>query len=144
MSRGLAGGRVEVGSGPGPDSEFCPGKVYLTGPYKGAPYGLAVIVPALAGPYDLGTVVVRQALFINTKTAQVTDASDPLPTILKGIPLRVRRVDTILNGKDFTLNPTSCAAKRVKGTIISTEATKSPVSSRFRSATVARLLSRPN
>ena len=124
-------GRVEVGSGPGPDSEFLPGKVYLTGPYKGAPYGLAVIVPALAGPYDLGTVVVRQALFINTKTAQVTDASDPLPTILKGIPLRVRRVDTILNGKDFTLNPTSCAVKQVKGTIISTEATKSPVSSRF-------------
>ena len=124
-------GRVEVGSGPGPDSEFLPGKVYLTGPYKGAPYGLAVIVPALAGPYDLGTVVVRQALFINTKTAQVTDASDPLPTILKGIPLRVRRVDTILNGKDFTLNPTSCAAKRVKGTIISTDATNAPVSSRF-------------
>ena len=101
-------GTVQTGAGAGPDPYFVPGKAYLTGPYKGAPYGLAVVVPAVAGPYDLGTVVVRQALYVDPTTAQVTAVSDPFPTILQGIPLRIRRVDVNLNRPDFTLNPTSC------------------------------------
>ena len=101
-------GKVETGAGTGPDPFFLGGKVYLTGPYKGAPYGLAVVVPVLAGPLDLGTVVVRQALDVNTTTAQVTDVSDPFPTILDGIPLRIRRVDVDLNRSNFTVAPTSC------------------------------------
>ena len=124
-------GTVETGAGPGSEPYFLPGKAYLTGPYKGAPYGLAVVVPAIAGPFNLGTVVVRQALDVNTTTAQVTDVSDPFPTILDGIPLQIRRIDVNLNRHDFTVNPTSCDVMAVKGTLTSTGGMKAPVSSRF-------------
>ena len=68
------------------------GKAYLAGPYKNAPLSLAIITPAIAGPFDLGTVVVRVALYIDPNTAQISAVSDPLPTILDGIPLDVRSV----------------------------------------------------
>jgi hypothetical protein len=90
-------GTVQTSAGVGSNPYFVSGKAYLTGPYKGAPYGLAVVVPVIAGPFDLGTVVVRQALYVNPTTAQVTDVSDPFPTIIDGIPLRIRRVDVVLN-----------------------------------------------
>ena len=109
-------GTVTAGAGVGPDPFFLGGKVYLTGPYKGAPYGLAVVVPVIAGPFDLGTVVVRQALYVNPTTAQVTVVSDPFPTILDGIPLRIRRVDVDINRPDFTVNPTSCDPMAVTAT----------------------------
>ena len=112
-------GTVITSSGAGPDPISLTGTAYLTGPYKGAPYGIAVVVPAVAGPYDLGTVVVRQALDINPTTAQVTDVSDPLPTILQGIPLRIRSVEVDLNRPGFTINPTSCEPSSVTGTLTS-------------------------
>jgi uncharacterized repeat protein (TIGR01451 family) len=124
-------GTVTAGSGVGPDPFFLGGKAYLTGPYKGAPYGLAVVVPAVAGPLDLGTVVVRQALYVDPTTAQVTAVSDPFPTILQGIPLRIRRIDVNLNRHDFTVNPTSCDPMKVTGTLSSTGGLSAPVSSRF-------------
>ena len=124
-------GTVQTGAGTGGDPFFLPGKAYLTGPYKGAPYGLAVVVPAIAGPLDLGTVVVRQALHIDPTTAQVTAVSDPFPTILDGIPLRIRRIDVNLNRPDFTVNPTSCDPMSVAGTLSSTGGLSAPVSSRF-------------
>ena len=124
-------GTVTTGAGTGPDPFFLGGKAYLTGPYKGAPYGLAVVVPAVAGPLDLGTVVVRQALYIDPTTAQVTDVSDPLPTILDGIPLRIRRIDVNLNRPDFTINPTSCAPMNVNAIASSTQGTVTGLSSRF-------------
>ena len=124
-------GTVTTGAGPGSDPLFVPGKAYLTGPYKGAPYGLAVVVPAVAGPYDLGTVVVRQALYVDPTTAQVTAVSDPFPTILQGIPLRIRRIDVNLNRPDFTINPTSCDPTSVTGTLTSLEGVSTPASSHF-------------
>ena len=124
-------GTVQTGSGAGPDPFFLGGKAYLTGPYKGAPYGLAGVVPALAGPFDLGTVVVRQALYVDPTTAQVTAVSDPFPTILDGIPLRIRRVDVTLDRPNFTLNPTSCDPMSVGGIFSSTGGLVSGVSSRF-------------
>jgi hypothetical protein len=124
-------GTVQTGSGVGPDPLFLAGKAYLTGPYKGAPYGLAVVVPALAGPFDLGTVVVRQALYIDPSTAQVTAVSDPFPTILDGIPLRLRRVDVDLNRPDFTLNPTNCNPMSINATTSSTGGLTATPSSRF-------------
>jgi hypothetical protein len=124
-------GTVQTGAGTGPDPFFVPGKAYLTGPYKGGPYGLAVVVPAVAGPYDLGTVVVRQALYVDPTTAQVTSVSDPFPTILDGIPLRVRRVDVTLNRSQFTVNPTSCNPMAVGGTLTSTGGLTYNGSSRF-------------
>ncbi|MGH2929187.1 MAG: hypothetical protein ACRDL8_13370, partial [Solirubrobacteraceae bacterium] len=105
--------------------------MYLTGPYKGAPYGLAVVVPAIAGPFNLGTVVVRQALFVDPTTAQVTVRSDPFPTILDGIPLRLQRVDVDMDRADFTINPTSCDPMSVTGTLTSTGGLSHAVSSRF-------------
>jgi hypothetical protein len=110
-------GTVQTGVGPGPDPLFVAGKVYLTGPYNGGPYGLSVVVPAVAGPFDFGTVVVRQSIRIDPTTAQVTDVSDPFPTIIDGIPLRLRRVDVTLNRPGFTFNPTNCAKLAFTGTI---------------------------
>jgi len=124
-------GMVTTGAGVGPDPFFLSGQAYLTGPYKGAPYGLAVVVPAVAGPYDLGTVVVRQALFIDPETAQVTDVSDPFPTILQGIPLDIRRIDVDLNRPGFTVNPTSCDPMSVTGTLTSTGGLTANDSSNF-------------
>ena len=74
-------------------------------------------MPAVAGPFDFGTVVVRQSIRINPQTAQVTDVSDPFPTIIDGIPLRMRRVDVELNRPGFTFNPTNCAKQQFTGTI---------------------------
>jgi hypothetical protein len=124
-------GTVLSGAGVGPNPFFLSGNVYLTGPYKGAPYGLAVVVPALAGPFDLGTVVVRQALYIDPLSARVTDVSDPFPTILDGIPLRLRRVDVTFDRPGFTLNPTSCEPALIKATAASTSGATAALSSRF-------------
>lgn len=124
-------GTAEIGAGAGTAPFFLSGKVFLTGPYKGGPYGLAVVSHAVAGPLDLGTVVVRQALKIDPNDAHVTAVSDALPTILGGIPLRLRRVDLTLDRPGFMRNPTSCDPSAVTGTISSTGGLSAPVSSRF-------------
>jgi hypothetical protein len=124
-------GTVQVSAGPGPQPLFLEGRVYLTGPYNGGPYGLAVVVPALAGPFDLGDVVVRQSLRIDPRTAQVTDVSDPLPTILDGIPLRLRSVEVDIDRPGFMLDPTDCEAQKLAGELASTSGQTALVSSRF-------------
>jgi hypothetical protein len=104
-------GRVLGGAGVGSQLTYVPGKLYLAGPTGGAPLSVVAIVPAVAGPFDVGNVVVRQALRINPRTAEVTAdgaASDPLPHILAGIPLNVRDIRVYVDKPDFTLNPTSC------------------------------------
>ncbi|HVV89589.1 MAG TPA: hypothetical protein VHB53_03755, partial [Solirubrobacterales bacterium] len=97
---------VQAGTGPTPLS--ITGKVFLSGPYNGAPLSLAVVTPATAGPFDLGTVVVRVALRVNPETAQVTAVSDPIPDVFGGAQLSIRQVALDLDKKEFTLNPTSC------------------------------------
>ena len=110
-------GTVTVGAGAGPSPFYVnTGKVYLAGPYKGAPLSLAIVTPAVAGPFDLGNVVVRTALQVDPETVEVTAVSDPLPTILDGIPLDLRDVRVNLNRPGFTLNPTNCSAKQFGGT----------------------------
>ena len=108
LSGGEQIGTADTGAGAGTHPVYLPGKVYLAGPYKGAPLSLAVITPAVSGPYDLGNVVVRAALHVNPETAQITAVSDPLPQILQGIPLRLRSILIELNRQNFTLNPTNC------------------------------------
>ena len=93
------------------------GTVYLTGPYKGAPLGLAVVTPAVAGPFDLGTVVVRAALNVNPATAQVNAVSDPIPNVFGGVKLDVRSIDLNMNRHKFMLNPTNCAKGATAGTL---------------------------
>jgi DNA-binding beta-propeller fold protein YncE len=112
-------GTVNVGAGAGPAPYYVQGTAYLAGPYKGAPLSLAILTPALAGPFDLGTVVVRAALHVNPETAQITAKSDPIPTILQGIPLDVRSIAVKTDRPDFTLNPTSCEKMAVTGVALS-------------------------
>ena len=101
-------GTATIGAGAGDHPVYVSGKVYLAGPYKGAPLSVAVITPAVSGPYDLGNAVVRAALHVNPETAQITAVSDPLPQILEGVPLRLRSILLELNRPDFALNPTNC------------------------------------
>jgi hypothetical protein len=124
---------VLAGAGPGPSPLFVSGKAYLTGPYKNGPYGLAVVVPAVAGPFDLGNVVVRAALHIDPTDGHVTAISDPFPTILNnsGIPVRLRRVDVTMDRPSFTFNPTSCAPMAIAATLSSTGGLSRSASSRF-------------
>jgi hypothetical protein len=112
-------GRVSVAAGAGPEPFWVKtGTAYLAGPYKGAPLSLALVTPAIAGPFDLGNVVVRAALRVDPQTTQVSAVSDPLPTILYGVPLDIREVAVDLDRQDFTVNPTSCAVGAIESTIV--------------------------
>jgi hypothetical protein len=102
-----------TGAGSGANPYYAPGKVYLAGPYKGAPLSVVAVTPAVAGPFDLGTVVVRAALHVNPETAQITASTDQLPEYLKGVALRIRDIRINLDRPDWALNPTNCAPKTV-------------------------------
>jgi hypothetical protein len=113
-------GHIEAGAGVGSQLTYVPGSLYLAGPFGGAPLSAVGIVPAVAGPFDVGTVVVRQALKIDPRTAEVTADgahSDPIPHILAGIPLRVRDIQVAVDKPSFTLNPTSCDPFATKASI---------------------------
>jgi hypothetical protein len=137
-------GSVFASAGAGPAPYNAPGKAYLTGPYKGAPLSLAILTPAVAGPFDLGTIVVRTALYLDSKTAQVTAKSDPIPTILQGIPLDIRSVSIRLDKPGFTLNPTSCDPTSVGGSLLSTTGASAALSSRFQLAECDQLKFKPS
>lgn len=137
-------GTVTVGAGAGPNPFYTgAGRAYLAGPYKGAPLSLAVIAPAVAGPFDLGTVLVRNAINVDPMTTQISVASDPLPTALHGIPLDLRDVRVDLNRADFTLNPTSCDPAAVTSTLTSAQGAKASPSSRFQVAGCDKLGFKP-
>jgi len=136
-------GSVEVGAGAGPAPLNISGKAYLAGPYRGAPLSLAVVVPALAGPFDLGTVVVRTALQVDPLTAQIQAASDPIPTILRGVPLDLRSVYLSLDRPGFTRNPTNCDPAAVLGGATSVFEQRAAVSDPFQVGDCARLGFRP-
>src|SRR5665811_67366 len=113
-------GKTIAGAGVGTALTYVPGKLYLGGPYHGDPLSVIAITPAVAGPFDAGTVAVQEALTLNPATAEVEvdgSASDPIPHILKGIPLKLRELRVEVNRPDFTLNPTSCAPSSVKATL---------------------------
>lgn len=126
---------VGVGSGAAPLYLPVPGQpenpVYLTGPYKGAPYGLAFVIPAVAGPYNLGTVVVRAAVDVNPVTSALTVTSDPLPTIIDGIPIQVKSVNVVIDRPDFIFNPTNCDPMQLSGTATSLQGSSTTISSPF-------------
>jgi hypothetical protein len=136
-------GTVYAQAGAGPAPYNAPGKVYLAGPYKGAPISLAVVAPAVAGPFDLGTIVVRNALNIDPKTAKVTAVSDPIPTIIQGIPLDIRSISLRLDRPDFTLNPTSCDPSSVDGSLLSSFGATASLQSRFQLAECGQLKFKP-
>jgi hypothetical protein len=113
-------GSVQAGAGVGSQLTYVPGSIYLAGPFGGAPLSVLAVVPAVAGPFDVGTVVVRQALRINPRSGAVTAdgaRSDPIPHILAGIPLAVRDIQVRVDRADFTLNPTGCDPFATKASI---------------------------
>jgi hypothetical protein len=111
-------GSVVVGAGAGPSPFYSDtGRAYLAGPYKGAPLSIAVVAPALAGPFDLGNVVVRNALYVNPVTAQITVKSDPIPTILHGLLLDLRSARVTVDRPNFILNPTNCEPLAINATV---------------------------
>lgn len=124
-------GEVLVGAGSGPQPYYTSGKIYLSGPYNGGPVSAAIVTPAVAGPFDLGTVVTRAALYVNPATAQITVKSDPIPRQLQGIPLQVRDVQVNMSRPNFTLNPTSCDPKAISGEAISVFDQVAPLFQRF-------------
>jgi hypothetical protein len=138
-------GHVTVAAGAGtspvslPESSKPQDPVYLTGPYKGAPFGLSVVVPAEAGPFNLGAVVVRAAIYVDPHTAQVTIVSDPLPQILHGVRLKVRKIDVTVDRQGFMLNPTSCDPMSVDANLTSADGVAAVLSSRFQAASCSSL-----
>lgn len=111
-------GSAAITSGSGPEPlHIDSGKAFLAGPYHGAPLSLAVITPATAGPFDLGTVVVRVALFVDPKTAQVRTVTDPLPHVYGGALLDLRSVSVKIDRQGFSLNGTNCAVSSFAATL---------------------------
>ncbi len=113
-------GHTLAGAGVGGSLTYVGGQIYLGGPYHGDPLSVISVTPAVAGPFDAGTVVVRLALTLNSKTAEVeVDGanSDPIPHILKGIVLKVRDLRIYVDRPNFTLNPTSCNESKARATL---------------------------
>jgi len=144
-------GATEVGSGVGQVLTYIPGKVYLAGPYRGAPLSMVVISPIVTGPYDLGVIAVRAAIEVDPQSAQVTVKSDPLPQIYQGIPVRIRDIRVKVDRPDTTVNPTSCEQMQVGAHLTGTggdlESTQddsaADLAQRFQAADCASLAFKP-
>jgi hypothetical protein len=124
-------GTVSVTAGAGSEPLLQTGKIYLTGPYNHGPYGDVVVIPAIAGPFNLGDVIVRGSLRINPNTVQASIVSDPFPTVVDGVPVRVRSVDIEVNRPGFTFNPTDCDSQSVTATLTGAQGASAAVSSPF-------------
>jgi hypothetical protein len=147
-------GHTLVGAGVGPSLAYAPGKVYLAGPYHGSALSIVAITAAKVGPFDLGTVVVREALKVNPETAEVfidATGSDSLPHIIKGIPVHLRDIRVYVDRPEFVINPTSCEPTSTASTVLgsgtdfASEADDRPVTvtTRFQAADCASLAFRP-
>ena len=137
-------GRVTVGAGAGPSPFFThSGRAYLAGPYKGAMHSLAVVTPAVAGPFDLGSVLTRNVLRVDPQTTQVTAVSDPLPSVLHGIRLDLRDVRVEIDRPQFMLNPTSCEKMAIEADLTSVGGETAKRSERFQVGDCAALGFKP-
>jgi hypothetical protein len=118
------------------------GPVYLTGPYAGAPYGMVTVVNAAVGPFSLGNVIVRSKIEVNPHNAQVTVSSE-VPTIFKGIPLRMKTLSLAVNGQGFLVNPTNCAAQATATTLNSSGGATQSLSTPFQATNCSALAFAP-
>jgi hypothetical protein len=115
-------GHATVTAGPGSSPLVIPQPgepvpaIYLTGPYAGAPFGLSIVTRALAGPFDLGTIVTRAKIEVDPRTAQVMITTDPLPPIIKGVPTDLRSISAMIDRPNFIFNPTNCDPQTITGT----------------------------
>jgi hypothetical protein len=137
-------GHTQVAVGAGSHPYWVPGSVFLTGPYGGGPFGLSIVTPAVAGPFNLGNVIVRGAIHVNPNTSALTVVSDPLPQIVDGVPLRVKTVNVTIDRPGFMFNPTNCSQQAIVGTIASAQGSAVGVSSPFAAANCAALPFKPS
>jgi hypothetical protein len=137
-------GTVIAGAGAGSSPYYAQtGRLYLGGPYNGAPLSLVAVIPAVAGPFDLGSVVVRNRVEVDADDAQVHIQSDPLPTILSGIPLKVRDIRVSANRPGFIRTPTNCEPMAVDGVIRSSAGATATPSNRFQASDCGSLRFKP-
>jgi hypothetical protein len=138
-------GTVTASVGPGADPfHVTGGRAYLTGPYRGAPFGLSIVVPAVAGPFNLGEEVVRAAISVDPHTAALSIVSDPLPTKKDGIPFQVKTVNVNVSRPQFMFNATSCDAQTIGAAISSTQGARAVVSSPYQPVNCATLPFKPS
>ncbi len=124
-------GIASVLAGPGTEPlSVTGGRVYLTGPYGGGPFGLSIVVPAVAGPFNLGNEVVRAAIDINESTGQVT-VENAIPQSRDGVPFRLRRANVEINHEGFMRNPTNCSPQQITGQITGAQGAEAAVASAF-------------
>jgi hypothetical protein len=138
---------VSVGLGGNPYT-VVGGEVFITGPYKGAPYGLSIVNPAKAGPFDLGKVIVRAKIEVNPENAALTitsDATGPyaIPQMIDGIPLQIKHVNVSVDRPDFTFNPTNCAPQEIGGGLTSSQGAVSTLHVPFQVTNCATLGFKP-
>jgi len=110
-------GTTRVASGAGSHPFEISGNVYLTTGYRGAPFGLSIVTDAVAGPFNLGLVVVRSRIDVDPVTSQLTVTSDPLPQIVFGVPLRLKQVTVNIDRPNFMFNPTSCSGRQITAVV---------------------------
>ncbi len=132
-------GGSSVTAGTGSRALPLPGNVYLTGPYKNAPYGLAIVTNAATGPLNLGRLVIRARIDIDPRTAALTITTDPLPQIVLGVPLRIQQVSLLLDRPHFIVNPTSCEEQQILATVSSAQARSVAATDRYALAGCASL-----
>jgi hypothetical protein len=139
-------GHTLVGTGVGAVLAYVPGKIYLAGPFHGAPFSLVSVTSAVVGPFDLGTVVLRFGLTIDPYTARVSvtpTSSEPIPTILRGIVTHVRDIRVYIDRPHFTLNPTSCNPFAIGSTLTSDLGATKTVTSPFQASNCQALAFKP-
>jgi hypothetical protein len=136
-------GTVTVAAGAGEEPYSFTGRAYLTGPYNGAPYGLSVVVPAVAGPYDLGEVKTRASLSVGVYSGRVT-VTATLPSVFEGVPLRLQSVNVAVNRPNFLFNPTNCAALATETVLGSTLGASQSLSSPFQVSDCGALAFKPS
>ncbi len=132
-------GTSSVAAGPGPHPFHAVGKIYMAGPFQGAPLSLVAVTPAIAGPYDYGTVVVRVAIHINPVDAHVVADSETVPEIIGGIPIRMRSIQVNIDKPDFMINPTNCSQFSVLSEGVGDQGTQASFSSPFAAVDCATL-----
>ena len=124
-------GTTEVAAGAGPYPFWLGGRAYLTTGYGGAQYGLSITVPAVAGPINLGELVIRAAVTVAPGTGALTITSDPLPQSVDGVPLRIHTINLTVDRPEFVLNPTYCASRQITAAIEGAEGTSVALSNPF-------------
>ena len=132
-------GQSVASAGFGSEPYELPGRVYLTGPYEGAPFGIEVVTPAVAGPFNLGNVTVRSRIEINPHTAAVTITSDPIPTIVKGVPAQIKQLNVTVDRPGFEFNPTNCTPTTITARLSGAQAATASATYPFNTQNCTRL-----